>query len=140
MPSDRNTLPLRLDPTAKTSLVEQIRHGIRAAIHAGVLVPGARLPSWQALAAQLGVARGTVRQAYELLIDAQLIVSLGSAGTHVAGRPVHRPKDPAHTIGGPVSPIAWLGSTEGPAVFQTGIPPPDALATQAFSAPRTRAH
>jgi DNA-binding transcriptional MocR family regulator len=32
--------------------------GIGVAIESGVLAPGARLPSWQDLAAQLGVARG----------------------------------------------------------------------------------
>jgi GntR family transcriptional regulator/MocR family aminotransferase len=50
---------LKLDRSAKTPLAEQIRKGIGVAIEGGVLVPGARLPSWQDLAAQLGVARGT---------------------------------------------------------------------------------
>jgi len=50
---------LKLDRSAKTSLAEQIRKGIGVAIEGGVLVPGARLPSWQDLAAQLGVARLT---------------------------------------------------------------------------------
>ena len=53
-------LDLNLDRTAKAPLTEQIRHGIATAIEEGVLQPGARLPSWQDLAAQLGVARGTV--------------------------------------------------------------------------------
>src|SRR5206468_1526808 len=60
-------LRLELDRSAKTPLSEQIRKGVRAAIESGVLAPGARLPSWQDLAAQLGVARGTVRSAYEKL-------------------------------------------------------------------------
>lgn len=42
-------------------MAEQIRRGITDAIDKGLLVPGARLPSWRDLAAQLGVARGTVR-------------------------------------------------------------------------------
>src|SRR3954467_584821 len=79
-------LPLRLDRSAKTPPAEQIRSGISAAIESGVLAPGARLPSWQDLAAQLGVARGTVRSAYEKL-SAQLIVSSRATGTHVADRP-----------------------------------------------------
>src|SRR3954470_3962878 len=68
-------LQLELDRSAKTPLAEQIRRGIGAAIESGVLAPGARLPSWQDLAAQLGVARGTVRSAYEKLSSAQLIVA-----------------------------------------------------------------
>ena len=58
-------LNLSLDRTAKMPLAEQIRTGVAAAIEGGVLEPGARLPSWQDLAVQLGVARGTVRTAYE---------------------------------------------------------------------------
>jgi hypothetical protein len=48
--------------------------------------PGARLPSWLDLAAQLGVARGTVRSAYEKLSVAQLIVASRATGTHVTDR------------------------------------------------------
>src|SRR3569832_700511 len=80
-------LNLRVDRSAKTPLAEQIRHGIATAIQRGVLEPGARLPSWQDLAAQLGVARGTVRVAYEKLSSAQLIVAARATGTHVADRP-----------------------------------------------------
>jgi GntR family transcriptional regulator/MocR family aminotransferase len=79
-------LNLQLDRSAKTPLTEQIRKGITAAIESGVLAPGARLPSWLDLAAQLGVARGTVRSAYEKLSAAQLIVAARATGTHVADR------------------------------------------------------
>src|SRR5262249_35082009 len=77
-------LQLELDRTAKTPLAEQIRNGISNAIETGVLASGARLPSWQDLAAQLGVARGTVRSAYEKLSAGQLIVASRATGTHVA--------------------------------------------------------
>src|SRR5215831_12865181 len=80
-------LQLELDRTAKTPLVEQIRNGISNAIETGVLASGARLPSWQDLAAQLGVARGTVRSAYGKLSTAQLIVASRATGTRVAARP-----------------------------------------------------
>src|ERR1700681_1356127 len=95
------TQPLRLelDRSAKTPLAEQIREGISAAIEGGVLAPGARLPSWLDLASQLGVARGTVRSAYEMLSAAQLIVASRVTGTRVADRPPiavrhERPPDP----------------------------------------------
>ena len=80
-------LQLKLDRSAKTPLAEQIRRGMSTAIESGVLAPGARLPSWQDLAAQLGVARGTVRTAYEKLSAAQFIVASRAAGTRVAERP-----------------------------------------------------
>ena len=80
-------LQLELDRSAKTPLAEQIRKAISAAIESGVLAPGAHLPSWLDLAAQLGVARGTVRSAYEKLSAAQLIVASRATGTRVADRP-----------------------------------------------------
>src|SRR6201996_1533348 len=80
-------LNLNLDRSAKVPLAEQIRRGMATAIEGGVLEPGARLPSWQDLAAQLGVARGTVRTAYEKLAAAQLIEASRATGTRVARRP-----------------------------------------------------
>ena len=79
-------LQLALDRSTKTPLAEQIRKGISGVIESGVLAPGARLPSWLDLAAQLGVARGTVRSAYEKLSAAQLIVASRATGTRVADR------------------------------------------------------
>jgi GntR family transcriptional regulator/MocR family aminotransferase len=40
-------LNLKVDRSAKTTLAEQIRHGIATAIESGVLEPGTRLPSWR---------------------------------------------------------------------------------------------
>jgi GntR family transcriptional regulator/MocR family aminotransferase len=80
-------LQIQLDRTAKLSLAEQIRMSISRAIESGLLAPGTRLPSWQDLAAQLGVARGTVQAAYERLSDAQMIETFRAGGTRVAPRP-----------------------------------------------------
>lgn len=116
-----NPLDLELDRAGKTPLAEQIRKGITAAIEAGVLAPGARLPSWLDLAAQLGVARGTVRTAYDKLSAAQLIVASRAAGTRVADRPpaiprVERSPDPGSFM------ETYLEMTSGPAIFQMGVP------------------
>ena len=117
------TKPLRLelDRSARTPLADQIHNGIRAAIETGVLAPGARLPSWQDLAAQLGVARGTVRSAYEKLSSAQLIVAARATGTHVAERlsfPARQDKapDPGSFM------EMYRELTAGPAFFQMGVP------------------
>ena len=80
-------LNLSLDRTAKVSLTDQIRMGVATAIETGALQPGARLPSWQDLASQLGVARGTVRLAYDKLAAAHLIEAARAKGTRVAPRP-----------------------------------------------------
>jgi len=114
-------LQLELDRSAKTPLAEQISKGISTAIEAGVLAPGARLPSWLDLAAQLGVARGTVRAAYDKLSAAQLIVASRAAGTRVADRPaavsrVEQSPDPGSFL------ETYLEMTAGPAIFQMGVP------------------
>jgi GntR family transcriptional regulator / MocR family aminotransferase len=92
MNQDRTwTVTLNLDRSATTSLVEQLRRRLAEAIADGTLAPGSRLPSWRDLASQLGVARGTVRQAYDDLVDANLIVTAGAKGTRVTDHPPRRP-------------------------------------------------
>lgn len=49
----KKPLNLDIDRSAKTSLSDQIRKAMAKAIEGGVLESGARLPSWQDLAAQL---------------------------------------------------------------------------------------
>src|SRR5690242_16899841 len=80
------TLPIQLDRARRTPLSAQIYSAIRESIESGQLASGARLPSWQDLAAQLGISRGTVRVAYERLIAEQFAIGLGPAGTRVAER------------------------------------------------------
>ncbi|WP_439361763.1 PLP-dependent aminotransferase family protein [Bradyrhizobium sp. DASA03007] len=132
------SLRLELDRSAKTPLAEQIHRGIRAAIESGVLAPGARLPSWQDLAAQLGVARGTVRSAYEKLSSAQLIVAARATGTHVVDRPsfpVRRDKAPA-----PGSFMEMYQElTAGPAIFQMGVPAQETLPATLLARMRAQA-
>jgi GntR family transcriptional regulator/MocR family aminotransferase len=129
-------LQIQLDRSAKTPLAEQIRMAINTAIESGVLAPGARLPSWLDLAAQLGVARGTVRLAYDRLSDAQLIVASRATGTRVADRPfapaqVEERPDPG-------SFMAMYGElTAGPAIFQMGVPAQETLPAKLFTKVRS---
>lgn len=128
---------LNLDRSAKTPLAEQIRRAIGTAIEAGVLASGARLPSWQDLAAQLGVARGTVRTAYERLNAAQLIVASRAAGTHVAERPRPKPRVEPPPHPGSFMEI-YQEMNRGPALFQMGVPAPEIFPATLFA--RIRAH
>ncbi|WP_374471555.1 PLP-dependent aminotransferase family protein [Phenylobacterium sp.] len=133
-----NALDLKLDRSAKPSLAEQIQLGIANAIHEGVLSPGARLPSWQDLATQLGVARGTVRIAYEKLAAAQLVVASRASGTRVAPRPS------AHgALAEPVDAGPFIATYEemirGPAHFQMGVPALDIFPATLLSRLRGRA-
>jgi len=130
-------LKLSIDRTAKLPLTEQIRSGLTTAIEAGVLEPGARLPSWQDLAAQLGVARGTVRTAYEKLAAAQLIEASRAAGTRVAQRPrgivkSEQPPDAGSFL------ETYREMTQGPALFQMGVPASETFPATLFA--RIRAH
>jgi GntR family transcriptional regulator/MocR family aminotransferase len=130
-------LKLQLDRSAKAPLTEQIRKGVTAAIESGVLAPGARLPSWLDLAAQLGVARGTVRSAYEKLSAAQLIVASRATGTHVADRHSiivrQETPDPGSFM------EMYLELTAGPAIFQMGVPAQEAIPAKLFARIRSSA-
>lgn len=130
-------LPLELDRAAKLPLGEQIRQGIANAIESGVLAPGARLPSWQDLAVQLGVARGTVKVAYEKLAAAQLIVASRATGTRIADRPQaarpDRQPDPGSFM------EMYREMTAGPAIFQMGIAGQEAFPAKLMARIRARA-
>lgn len=65
---------------------------LRDAIRAGVLAPGEPLPPSRALAADLGMARGTVVEAYAQLVAEGYLRSRQGAGTEVADAPGVRPR------------------------------------------------
>ena len=68
---------------------EQIRAQIAALIALGTLETGARLPPVRRLAADLGIAAGTVARAYRELEQSGLIVTRRRNGTSVAGTPAN---------------------------------------------------
>jgi DNA-binding transcriptional regulator YhcF (GntR family) len=65
---------------------EQVRAQLEAAIAAGTLAPGQRLPSVRQLAADLRLAPGTVARAYAALETAGYVETRRGAGTRVAAR------------------------------------------------------
>ncbi|SCB35103.1 MocR-like pyridoxine biosynthesis transcription factor PdxR [Cupriavidus alkaliphilus] len=134
-------LDLKLDRASRTSLSEQIRLGITGAIESGVLVPGARLPSWIDLAAQLGVARGTVKTAYERLSDAQLVVSSRAGGTRVSDHAAAARPQPeqARSVETDLRSELYQHFLPGPAVFQMGVPASDCFPAPLFARLRSRA-
>jgi GntR family transcriptional regulator / MocR family aminotransferase len=134
----KKPLNLTLDRTAKIPLVEQIRRGVTKAIEDGGLGPGARLPSWQDLAAQLGVARGTVRTAYEKLAAAQLIEASRATGTRIAQRPRAAEKNDQQPDAGSFMAM-YQEMTQGPALFQMGVPATDTFPATLFARIRANA-
>ncbi len=129
-------LQINLDRTAKLSLSEQIRVSITRAIETGLLAPGTRLPSWQDLAAHLGVARGTVQAAYERLSDCQMIESFGARGTLVAPRP-HTISAQPHAPRPDTCEKSRRETSAGPAIFQLGIPALDGHPDRLFARARS---
>src|ERR1700729_372789 len=60
---------------------------LRDAVSTGRLAPGGRLPSSRALAADLGIARNTVAEAYGQLVAEGWLTAVQGSGTRVAQRP-----------------------------------------------------
>ncbi|WP_431257120.1 PLP-dependent aminotransferase family protein [Roseateles chitinivorans] len=131
-------LSLPLDKSSAVPLADQIHRGIAMAIEQQVLQAGMRLPSWIDLAAQLGVARGTVRVAYEKLAAAQMIEASRATGTRVAERPAAARSNGAALDPGPFISM-YRELTAGPGIFQPGIPSRDSLPSKLMHRLRARA-
>jgi GntR family transcriptional regulator/MocR family aminotransferase len=68
-------------------LTDWLARALRSAIDDGRLGPGSRLPATRALAADLGVSRGVVVEAYRRLSDEGLVGGRRGGGTTVLTRP-----------------------------------------------------
>lgn len=68
-----------------------LAEAVRAAVRTGHLAPGTRLPSSRQLAADLGLARNTVADAYTDLVAEGWLTARGGSGTLVADRMNTRP-------------------------------------------------
>ncbi|BCW68045.1 GntR family transcriptional regulator [Arthrobacter sp. NicSoilB4] len=78
---------ITVDLGSATPPYEQIRAQISSLIALGTLAPGTRLPTVRSLAADLGIAAGTVARAYKELEQSGLIETRRRNGTVVAGTP-----------------------------------------------------
>src|SRR5215510_2077283 len=86
--TSRPEILLRLERRTGRPLRAQFERELRDAIRVGRLRPEMPLPSSRALAADLGLSRGIVVEAYEqLLAEGYLTARRGSA-TRVAARPL----------------------------------------------------
>jgi DNA-binding transcriptional regulator YhcF (GntR family) len=74
---------LRVVTTDPTPPYEQLRRQLAELIQAGVLAAGDRLPPLRQLAADLGLAVGTVARTYRELEAAGLVASRRGGGTRV---------------------------------------------------------
>ncbi|GGR78738.1 PLP-dependent aminotransferase family protein [Streptomyces nojiriensis] len=84
---------LHLDLTAGRGLRAGLTEALREAARSGRLAAGTRLPSSRTLAADLGIARNTVAEAYAELVAEGWLTARQGSGTRVAERA--RPRRPA---------------------------------------------
>ena len=94
-------LLLLLDRKSATPLRAQLERELRTAIRTGRLRPLARLPSTRALAADLGVSRGVVVEAYDQLLAEGYLAARRGAATRVAARAVLVPPEPGAPVDAP---------------------------------------
>lgn len=92
---------LHLEPVGQ-GLRSGLMEALREAVRTGRLTPGTRLPSSRVLAADLGVARNTVADAYAELVAEGWLTARQGSGTRVARRSAPRRTDPAAAPSRPV--------------------------------------
>ena len=107
---------VRVDTTSQVPPYEQIRAQLAALILTGRLTAGERLPTVRQLAADLGLAPGTVARAYRELEAAELIRTRRGAGTRVAALP----SEPAPAT--PTNSPLWPGTSPPPPERSAPIP------------------
>src|SRR5438067_10563785 len=92
-------LRLALERGTGETLHEQLERRLRERIRSGALAPGSRIPSSRALAAELGISRGVVLEAYSQLIAEGYLTASQGAPTRVAATPsIERPPVPAGSL------------------------------------------
>ncbi|MGW0992835.1 MocR-like pyridoxine biosynthesis transcription factor PdxR [Streptomyces sp. NPDC002520] len=85
---------LHLEPAGTNGLRRGLTDALRDAARTGRLAPGTRLPSSRSLAADLGIARNTVAEAYADLVAEGWLTARQGSGTRVAEQAVPAPKAP----------------------------------------------
>ncbi|WP_371617518.1 PLP-dependent aminotransferase family protein [Streptomyces sp. NBC_00454] len=93
---------LHLELSAGRGLRAGLTEALREAARSGRLAPGTRLPSSRSLAADLGIARNTVAEAYAELVAEGWLTARQGSGTRVAERARERRSAPAAPVRRPV--------------------------------------
>jgi GntR family transcriptional regulator / MocR family aminotransferase len=107
----------------------QVYQRIRSEILSGRLAAGARLPSSRTLATELGIARGTVVTAFQMLAGEGYTISAGSRGTvaNVALSRAWRSMLSSERVETSVRLRKWISTSPTPLLFQVGLPALDAF-------------
>ncbi|MER6045005.1 winged helix-turn-helix domain-containing protein, partial [Streptomyces sp. NPDC001856] len=83
---ERIGVDLHLELSAPGGRRAALTGALREAVRGGRLAPGTRLPPYRSLAADLGVARNTVADAYAELVAEGWLTARQGSGTRVADR------------------------------------------------------
>ncbi|HZI94615.1 MAG TPA: PLP-dependent aminotransferase family protein [Patescibacteria group bacterium] len=126
-------IPIRVEHEAGLPIYLQIARQLSAAIEAGTLAPGDRLPTSRALCMKVGVNRLTVSRAYRDLIELGLVTSHVGRGTFVASTPRIQasgkesipPSQSFSDAPAPDLPLPWgtLFSRTSERAIEGGLPP-----------------
>lgn len=127
---------IAIDRTQQSPLFRQIYERLRSGIAGGVFGAGTRLPSARNLASELGVARGTIEDAYGLLAAEGYVERRGRAGTSVAALGSR-----LAAVGSAAPPRRMPAARKGPSAgvrtvvspFQMGLPALDAFPDKLWS-------
>jgi DNA-binding transcriptional regulator YhcF (GntR family) len=90
---------LRLDPSSRIPVGEQLRRRLEGLILSGSLGAGERVPTVRSLARSQHVAPGTVAKAYRSLESEGLLIGRGRLGTFVAEELPDRPTEAEELLG-----------------------------------------
>ncbi|MCI3931704.1 MocR-like pyridoxine biosynthesis transcription factor PdxR [Streptomyces sp. AN091965] len=90
--SGRIGADLHLDLSGSGSRRAALIGALREAVRSGRLTPGTRLPPYRSLAADLGIARNTVADAYAELVAEGWLTARQGSGTRVAERAAPPPR------------------------------------------------
>jgi len=118
-------------PHPDHSLYRDVYQRLRSEILAGRLPAGARLPSSRTLASQLGVARGTVEVAYQMLAGEGYTIAAGARGTMV--NPALSLRRRTRPAAKPESRAQRLRFPPGQLLFQMGLPALDVFPRKQWS-------
>ncbi|MEV6245078.1 PLP-dependent aminotransferase family protein [Streptomyces sp. NPDC051742] len=106
-------LELRAGGGRRAALIGALREAVRG----GRLAPGTRLPPYRALAADLGIARNTVADAYAELVAEGWLTSRQGSGTRVADRVAAPAPGPVRPAAPPPLPYDLVQGKPDPGTF-----------------------
>ncbi len=75
----------KIDTKVDTPIYQQLVNQIRSKMSAGDLAPGAKMPTVRDLSAEIGIAQGTVKRAYDELESIGVVEKAQGKGTFIKG-------------------------------------------------------